>query len=45
MKKIIYLLVGVAAAFTLTIGSAGVSKETQMSAEDVTQYSHGHTGG
>jgi len=45
MKKTIYLLVGIATAFTLTLGITNLSKETQMSAQDVSQYSHGHTGG
>lgn len=45
MKKIIYLLAGISTVFVLTLGNVNIQKETQLSAKEVVQYSHGNTGG
>jgi hypothetical protein len=45
MKKTILYSLGILTAFTLVLGNANTPKETQVSSEEVVQYSHGHTGG
>ncbi|WP_170969905.1 hypothetical protein [Bacillus mycoides] len=45
MKKIILLLAGISTVFVLTLANANIQKETQLSTEEVVQYSHGNTGG
>lgn len=45
MKKTILYSLGILTAFTLILGNANTPKETQVSSEEVVQYSHGHTGG
>ncbi|MDI6680020.1 hypothetical protein QMA02_30130 [Bacillus wiedmannii] len=44
MKKLIFGLMSIV-VITLTLGSTDYSKAVQLSADEVVQYSHGHTGG
>ncbi|WP_276570433.1 hypothetical protein [Bacillus cereus] len=44
MKKLIFSLISIV-AITFTFGSTDYSKAVQLSADEIVQYSHGHTGG
>ncbi|MCQ6536534.1 hypothetical protein [Bacillus mycoides] len=46
MKKVIFSLIGITAAFTFMFNSGNVT-DTQkaLSEENIVQYAHGHTGG
>ncbi|MGH0590270.1 hypothetical protein ACQVQY_30250 [Bacillus mycoides] len=46
MKKLIFSLIGITAAFTFMFNSGNVNDTQKALSEDkVVQYAHGHTGG
>ncbi|WP_180228879.1 hypothetical protein [Bacillus cereus] len=45
MKKLIYLLAGISTVFVFSLASANIQKEISIVTQEVTQYSHGNTGG
>ncbi|MES5865870.1 hypothetical protein [Bacillus cereus group sp. RP32] len=46
MKKLIFSLIGITAAFTMLFNSGNVDDSQKALSEDkIVQYAHGHTGG
>lgn len=46
MRKVIFSLIGITAAFTFILNSShATDTQKALSEEKIVQYSHGHTGG